>query len=328
MTLYDSSVWQPSRRELISLGIGAFVVSLPLARWAARRRRVRRTVPVMGTLAEVVVVHDDERAAGAAIDAAIERLIWVDRTMTRFDPASDVGRANRLAGREPVPIHSETAKVLQAAAQWAVRTEGHFDPCLGMTAELWDFGYRRSPPPASALRRLAGRQFYRGLEVGRRNGLDVVRFHRGDMAIDLGGIAKGHAVDLAVRALREAGIEDGLVNAGGDLYALGRAEDGEPWEAGVRSPMSPTELVTTVRLSDRALATSGDYEAYFDHDGRRYHHLIDPMTAAPRSTDSHTITVAADACLTADAAATACFGAPESTANPWLDSRTEVVHRA
>ncbi|HSM09361.1 MAG TPA: FAD:protein FMN transferase [Gemmatimonadota bacterium] len=328
MTMDDQSVWHPSRRELISLGIGAFVVSLPLVRWAGRRRLVRRSIPVMGTLAEVVVVHDDEHIAQTAIEAALDRLIWVDRTMSRFDPGSDVGRANRFAAREPVPIHAETATVLRAAKRWADRTDGEFDPCLGKAVELWSAGDRHSPPPTPEVQRFAGRRLYEGLEVGDYRGRDVVRFHEAEMAIDLGGIAKGHAVDLAVQALRDAGIEDGLVNAGGDVYALGRAEDGAPWEAGVRSPFAPTELLSTVRLSNRALATSGDYESYFDYHGRRYHHILDPVTAAPRLTSSHTITVAADLCVEADPAATACFGTPGEIAHRWLDDRTEIVHTA
>lgn len=328
MTMHDRDMWRPSRREVISLGIGAFVVSLPLVRWATRRRLVRRTIPVMGSIAEVAVVHDDELLAQAAIDAAVDRLLWVDRAMSRFDPASDVGRANSLATREPVPIHAETAAVLRAGVQWAAQTGGRFDPCLGSVVELWNVENRRSPPSPSACLRYADRRLYESLEIGRHKGHDVVRFHEPDLAIDLGGIAKGHAVDLAVTALREAGIQDGLVNAGGDLYALGRAEDGDPWQAGVRSPSDPTALLATLRVSDGALATSGDYEAYFDHDGRRYHHILDPETAAPRRTHSHTITVAADTCMMADAAATAYFGATGEMSRRSFNGRTEIVHMA
>jgi thiamine biosynthesis lipoprotein len=326
--MHDREMWRPSRREVISLGIGAFVVSVPLVRWATRRRLVRRKVPMMGSIAEVAVVHDDERLAQAAIDAALDRLYWVDRTMSRFEAASDVGRANTLATREPVPIHAETAAVLRAGVQWAAQTGGRFDPCLGSVVELWDIESRRSPPPPSACLRYADRRLYESLEIDRYQGYEVVRFHEPDMAIDLGGIAKGHAVDLAVAALREAGIQDGLVNAGGDLYALGRAEDGGPWEAGVRSPSDPTALLATLRISDGALATSGDYEAYFDHDGRRYHHILDPETAAPRLTHSHTITVSAATCMMADAAATAYFGATGGMSRRSFNGGTEIVHMA
>ncbi len=295
MTTHDNGAWRPSRREVISLGIGAFVVSLPLVRWATRRRLIRRTIPVMGSIAEIAVLHDDERIAQAAIDAAAERLHWVDRTMTRFSSTSDVGRANLRAAREPVAVHAETAVVLLAGIRWATWSYGNFDPCLGSAVQLWNVSDRTSPPSAEETRRFAGRRLYEDLEVGRLQGRDVVRFHEKDLTIDLGGIAKGHAVDLAVAALREAGITDGLVNAGGDLYALGRAEDGGPWQAGVRSPTDP----------------SGD-----------------PGTGEPRLTPVHTVTVAADTCMAADAAATACFGLSLETAGRILNGRAELVHKA
>jgi len=147
MTTHDNGSWRPSRREVISLGVGAFVVSLPLARWVTRRRLVRRTIPVMGTIAEIVVVHDDERLAQAAIEAAAERLHWVDRTMTRFNAASDIGRANLLATREPVSVHAETAKVLLAGVRWAEWSDGRFDPCspIGSCTGSW-----RSPMARAA----------------------------------------------------------------------------------------------------------------------------------------------------------------------------------
>lgn len=327
MTTHDNDTWRPSRREVISLGIGAFVVSLPLVRWATRRRLFRRTIPVMGSIAEIAVLHDDEQLAQAAIEAAAERLHWVDRTMTRFRASSDTGRANLLAAREPVPIHTETATVLLAGIQWATWSNGNFDPCLGSAVQLWNVSERRTPPSPDETRRFAGRRLYENLEVGRWQGRDMVRFHDQDLAVDLGGIAKGHAVDLAVAALREAGISDGLINAGGDLYALGRAQDGEPWQAGIRSPTNPSALLATVSISDRAIATSGDYEAYFEYGGRRYHHILDPQTGEPRHTPFHTITVAADTCLAADAAATACFGVSHETTIRILSGRAELVHR-
>jgi len=328
MTTHNNGSWRPSRREVISLGIGAFVVSLPLARWATRRRLVRRTIPVMGTIAEIAVVHDDERLAQAAIEAAAERLHWVDRTMTRFNATSDVGRANLGAAREPVSVHAETAKVLLAGVQWAEWSDGRFDPCIGNTVALWNVSDRNVPPSADEIRRFANRQLYRKLEVADGESGSMVQFHDDDLMVDLGGIAKGHAVDLAVKALRAAGIRDGLVNAGGDLYALGHSEDGERWEAGVRSPTDPSALLTTVSISDRAIATSGDYEAYFEYAGRRYHHILDPQTGEPRRTPGHTTTVAADTCMAADAAATACFGVSFDMARRTLDGRAELVHKA
>jgi FAD:protein FMN transferase len=146
----------------------------------------------------------------------------------------------------------------------------------------------------------------------------VVRYREPDMALDLGGIAKGYAVDRAVAALRDWGVGAALVNAGGDLYALGTSASGDPWQVGIRSPGEPGRIAGSVPLRDRAIATSGDYEQYFDHDGLRYHHLLDPATAAPRTVHTHSLTVAADTCMAADAGATAAFGLPAADARHLL----------
>ncbi|MHC4341871.1 MAG: FAD:protein FMN transferase [Planctomycetota bacterium] len=296
---------RPSRRDLLALGAGAFVVAtVPFALSGRRRRLFRRTIPLMGTLAEVGVVHADKRYAQAVIDAAFDRLRWVDGTMTRFSATSDVGRANRAATGEAVTISQETAHVLMASLDWAQATDGIFDPCLGKVVELWDVTGRIAPVPVDESRRFAARGLYRSLDL---DGQSLV-LRSEDAAIDLGGIAKGYGVDLAVETLREWGISSGLVNVGGDLYALGESEDGDPWKVGVRSPTHPDRIDRKLEVSDEAVATSGDYQQYFKHEGRTYHHLLDSATGAPHRTEVHSVTVIAADCVTADAAATAAFG--------------------
>jgi thiamine biosynthesis lipoprotein len=296
---------RPSRRDLLALGAGAFVVvSVPFALSRRRRRLHRRTIPLMGTLAEVGVVHSDGRYAQAAIDAAFDRLRQVDKTMTRFVSTSDVGRANLAPAGEAVTISQETANVLMASLDWAQATDGVFDPCLGRVVELWDVTRRVAPVPVDESRRFAARGLFRSLDL---DGTSLV-LKSEDAAIDLGGIAKGYGVDLAVETLREWGIHSGLVNVGGDLYALGESEDGDPWRVGVRSPQHPDRIDRMMRVSDEAVATSGDYQQFFRHEGRTYHHLLDPETGAPRRTEVHSVTVVAADCMTADAAATAAFG--------------------
>ena len=311
-----------TRRGVLVLGVGAFVVaSIPIA---AHRRQtlVRRAVPVMGTIAEFAVVHRDPLQAHAAIDAAIEELQAVERLMTRFSATSDIGRANRLAATWPIAVSVETATVLREALAWAEASSGAFDPCLGEAIRLWDVGHRRTPPPGDAVRRLAGRGLYRGLDLDTWRGSPVVRFRDPGVEVDLGGIAKGYGVDAAVQALRRRGITQAIVNVGGDLYALGESEAGGPWRVGVRSPQHPSRLAGEVAVSDGAVATSGDYLQYFSHGGRRYHHLLDPTTAAPRRTAVHSVTVAASTCLAADAAATAVYGMAPGRAERLLRART------
>jgi thiamine biosynthesis lipoprotein len=180
------------------------------------------------------------------------------------------------------------------------------------------------------VQRLAGRRLYRALDLDRWRGQPVVRFADPDVALDLGGIAKGHGVDRAVEALRARGVGQAVVNVGGDLYALGAAATGAPWRVGIRSPEDPSRLAGELEISDAAVATSGDYLQYFSHGGERYHHLLDPRTAAPRRTPVRSVTVVAGTCLAADAAATAAFGLEPDRAARLLRARGQgawIAHR-
>lgn len=301
------------RREFLALGLGAFVVaSLPLAARRAGRARhtglARRTVPVMGTIAELAVLEPDSRRAQAALDAAVAELRRVEALCTRFDDRSDIGRANRGATRDAVPVSPATAFVVAEALRWATGTAGAYDPAIGGAVALWDVGNRHEPPPERAVERFAGRQLYHTVEVGRRGGEPVLRYHDADTRVDLGGIAKGYGVDRAVEVLRRHGIAQALVDVGGDLYALGSAPGGAPWEIGIRDPHNSEGLLGTLEAADVAVATSGTYLQYFRFRGRRYHHLIDPGTGAPRVTPEESLTIRAPRCLQADVAATALFG--------------------
>jgi thiamine biosynthesis lipoprotein len=298
----------PTRREFLAVGTGLFVaLSMPLALWH-RIRLVKRSFPLMGTIAEVQVAHRDERFAEGAIDAALAELLRVERMMTRFRPESDIGRANLGAGREGIEISAETALVIEAALHWSSVSDGNFDPALGSASELWDVLHRHQPPPAGAVERLASRGFWRKVDITRQGGSAALRFEDRDIHLDLGGIAKGYGIDRAVAALRTRGIVHAIVTVGGDLYALGHAPDGGPWEVGIRDPHNPAGLAARLAVADRAVTTSGDYARFFTWRGVRFHHLLDPHTAAPRRTPVHSVTVLGDNCMNADAAATAVFG--------------------
>lgn len=299
---------RPTRREFLTIGTGLFVaLSLPLS-LRHRVRLVRRSYPLMGTIAELQVAHADERVAEDAIDAALAELLWVERTMTRFRGDSDIGRANLGAAREGIEISAQTALVIEAALRWSSASDGSFDPALGSASELWDVLHRQAPPPAGQVARLASRGFWRKVDLSRDGGRARVRFDDRDLHLDLGGIAKGYGIDRATAALRRKGISHALVTVGGDLFALGHAPDGAPWQVGIRDPHQLDRLAGRLAVADRAVTTSGDYERFFTWHGLRYHHLIDPRTAAPRRTPVHSVTVTGGDCMNADAAATAVFG--------------------
>lgn len=301
-----------TRRGFLACASGAFVLAcLPSVLSHRRQRLVRRCLPIMGTVADVVVVHDDEARAQRAIDKAYAALRHADRLLSRFSRTSDVGRANTAAATGAVQVCDDTADVLLAAQRWAVASNGAFDPCLGRASGAWDVSHRIAPLREEQIASLAGQRLYAALDVTRCSTPGsgaMVRFANPDVSLDLGGIGKGWAVDRAADALRSAGMERAFVNVGGDLVALGSSLDGDPWRVGVADPLRSGQLLTTLSLQDGAVATSGDAEQYFVHGGRRYHHLIDPATGAPRLTSAHSLTVTAPTCLAADAAATALFG--------------------
>lgn len=303
---------QLGRREFVGLALGAFVVaSLPLAR---RRPAgvVRRAMPVMGTIAQFAVVSRDERHAHAAIDAAIAELLWVERTMTRFTDYSDIGQANLYAKRDAVVVSAETAFVTREGLRWASALDGRYDPAAGAIVKLWDVRHRHEPPADEQVAELAGRRFHRAVEVGIRGDSSVLRYHDDGARLDLGSVAKGYGVDRAVHALRRHGIEKAIVVAGGDIYALGTAPDDEPWSIGIQSPTDERAIAGTLRIANRAVATSGTYRQFFRHGGRTYHHIMDPVTAQPRATRMQSLTIVADSVMHADAATTALFGMDEA----------------
>ena len=296
------------RREFVAIGTGAFAVAvLPFA----LRRHVaiaKRTIPVMGTIAELTVVHRSEAYAQEALDAAITELRWVETTLTRFRADSDIGRANGLAARDGVAVQPETARVIETGLRWASASNGRFDPAIGAASELWEVTTHHEPPPQEAVQRLAGRSFWKKVDLSG----NVVRYEDRDLHLDLGGIGKGFSLDRAVAALRGRGIEHALVNLGGDLYALGESPEGGAWRVGIRAPDDERGVARTLEVSDKAVATSGDYERFFRWRGQRFHHLIDPMTAAPRRTDVRSVTVIADRCIDAEPCAVSIFGLPQA----------------
>ncbi len=308
MTFEPSLRWNVGRREFLTIGTGMFVgLTLP---WSLRRRMAltRRTIPVMGTIAEIQVAHADAHFAERGIDAAIAELQWVEHTMTRFLPTSDIGRANLAAAHDGVTVTPETAMVVRRALDWASASNGRFDPAIGEVSELWDVLHRHEPPPESRVERLAARHFWRKVDVSTMHGQPAIRFYDRDIHLDLGAIAKGYGIDRATAALRTMGIRHAITTVGGDLYALGNSPEGEPWKIGIRDPRDLSAVVATLDIADRAVTTSGDYERFFRYRGVRFDHLMDPSTAAPRRTPVHSNTVIGGRAMDADAASTSGFG--------------------
>lgn len=269
---------------------------------AASAGWVRRQEAVMGTAITVELWSDDRRQGEAAAAAVIEEMHRIDRTMSPHKPASELSRINRDAAARAVPVSDEMFGLLQQAQRFAELSGGAFDITYAAVGHLYDYraGIR---PSAEALERACAAVGWRGLELDA--GTRSVRFARPGMRIDLGGFAKGHAVDNAVAILRRRGIAHAIVSAGGDSRVLGDRR-GRPWMVAVRDPRREGEAVAVLPLEDVSISTSGDYERFFERDGERCHHIVDPATGrSPAGVRS--VTILADDGLTSEALSKTVF---------------------
>ena len=256
----------------------------------------------MGTAISVELWSADPAAGESAIDAVMDEMHRIDRTMSPHKPESELSRINREAGFSAVPLTLEMTRLLERAKQFSHLTQGAFDITYAAVGRLYDYraGIRPDAAQLAVARAAVG---YRNLQVDAS--AQTVRFARPGMCIDLGGFAKGHAVDNAATLLRQRGIEHAIVSAGGDSRVIGDRR-GRPWTIGIRDPRRSGEMVAVLPLENISISTSGDYERYFDADGQRFHHLIDPATG--RSPSSvHSVSILADDGLTCEALSKAVF---------------------
>jgi thiamine biosynthesis lipoprotein len=258
----------------------------------------------MGTTWSVKLVAPptaDPDALTAMAQAALDGVV---REMSPWEPHSDLSRYNRAAAGSWTALPPAFAQVLRCAVEIAQQTDGAFDPTLGALVDLWGFGPRPfsgAPPQAVDIART------REIIGWRHVVLDGdALFQPGGLRLDLNGIAKGFAVDQVAAALDRAGARSYLVEVGGELRGTGAKPDGQPWWVELeRPPIANDGLRTVVALHGLAVATSGDYRRFFEHDGRRYAHTLDPATAAPSASGAVCVTVLHDSCMRADAYATA-----------------------
>lgn len=300
----------PRRRVLLKALGAATLATAGCGGAGARARELEFSGPAMGTAftAKITVTGKPISAAGqgAAREAVERALATVESRMSTFRPDSELVRFNRHPPGTPFALSPDTFAVFGLAQQVSAATGGAFDVTVGPAADAWGFGpstgYR--VPSADALAALRPRVGYGMLALDPRDG-SIVKA-RGDLGADFSGIAKGYAVDQAARALESLGFGDYLVEAGGEVRTRGVNGGGEPWRIGIERPDAwPPQVHRVVPLSGPAMATSGDYRIFFEADGRRYAHEIDPATGAPAQNALASATVVAADCAFADAMATA-----------------------
>ena len=279
----------------------------------------RRTQIIMGTLVEITVSHSDPDTVQTVTTQAFDEMKRIEALMSTYLPDSEVSRINRAAGKTAVPVSRELEEVLRVGIYWSEQSKGAFDITVEPLVQLWDFdGEKEIIPSENTIRKTASLVDYRNIEIKDH----TVRLKNAGMAINVGGLAKGYAVDRAISILRSK-VWSGIVNAGGDLYAFGQKSKNTPWNIGLQHPRKSQGLLAAFAVNNQAIATSGDYQRYFIKDDVRYHHIFDPQTGKPARL-MISATIITTEVMDADALATAVFVMGPDKGIEWVDSMENV----
>jgi len=260
-----------------SRGVAAWVAVLLAAAVAlpARAEWYKRVDDgIMGTRIIVELWSEQPAAGEHAIDAVLAEMRHIDADMSTYKPDSEVSRVNAGAAQHPVKISAELFGLLETALEYSRITDGAFDITYASVGFMYDFRARHRPDEQQIAAALPAVNYH---HVLLDRATRTVRFTQPGVRIDLGGIAKGYSVDRGIEILQRLGIRHALVSAGGDSRIIGD-RFGKPWIVGIRHPDRKDEVIARIPLVDTAISTSGDYERYFDENGVRYHHIIDPRT--------------------------------------------------
>jgi thiamine biosynthesis lipoprotein len=258
----------------------------------------------MGTLVKITAVARNESIAQAAATAGFSEIRRLEDLLSTWIPTSELSRVNASAGVAPVSVSPETMVVVQGAIRVAEMTDGGFNIAIGPAVDAWNV-IEGGPIPAEfqleALRPMVDLQAVHA-DVKKQ----TIFLGKAGMRIDVGGIGKGYAADQAVMAMKKAGASAGVVALSGDIKTFGQLPGGRKFPVGIQHPRKEGEVVAFIDLENEAISTAGDYERYFERDGVRYHHILDPKTLQP-ARRCQSVTVIAREGMVADGLDTGIF---------------------
>jgi FAD:protein FMN transferase len=254
-------------------------------------------------ITEKVYGENAQKAANEVMD----KITQIEKVMTIDAPGSEIDKLNDMAGKGGVKLGKESIYVLQKANKYAALSGGAFDVSIGPLVKAWGIttNHHRvlTQEEVSRLKKLVG---YKDIEID--NKASTAKLKRSGQIVDLGGIAKGFAGDAAIAICKKNGIKSAFINLGGNVVVLGSKSDGSAWNIGVQNPRAITgQYIGILKVKNKAIVSSGDYERFFIENGKRYHHIIDPKTGFPADSGLIGTTIITDLSVDADALSTATF---------------------
>ena len=257
---------------------------------------------IMGTPINIELWSNAKQQADECSKQVMDEMRRIDQTMSPWIETSELYLINAKAAEQPVKISEELFNLIARSLQLSELSEGAFD--ITFASIGFEYDYRQNKKPSDAdIKKQLDRINYHHIQLDKKQ--HTIRFAKQGVRIDLGGIAKGHAVDNGIRILRQCGINQALVSAGGDSRIIGD-KGGRPWMTGIRDPRDKSKSAIVIPLSDTAVSTSGDYERYFIEDGVRYHHILSPKTGKSVDT-TRSVTILGPDATTTDGLSTTIF---------------------
>ena len=258
----------------------------------------------------VITIKIYDKIDEKVLDKVFARLKEIENRMSKTIENSDVSNINKQAGKEPVKVHEDLYYVLEKALYFADLTDGAYEPTIGPLVELWDIkgnveNELHLIPDDDDIRKAIDKVNYKKLELLED---DTVLLKEKGMKIDLGGIVKGYAADETKRILSENGVKSAIIDLGGNIYAFGKRPSSEPWRIGIQDPFNiKGNYIGLINVIDNSIVTSGDYERYFEIEGKRYHHIIDSKTGYPSMNELSAVSIITKDSIDGDALSTALF---------------------
>lgn len=304
---------------IISLIVLLFIGFIMLNR-NSKRELVDKTNYIMGTVINLSMYEDID---DEIFEGAFNIVRDIEEKMSLQIKDSELNKLNNYGFDNFIEVSEETRFVIEKSLDYSEISDGHFDITIGPIVELWGIGSEDARVPKSKeIKDLLPKVNYKDISMEDNK----IKLNNEGMIIDLGGIAKGYAADEVVRYLESQGVNEAIVDLGGNIYTLGSKDEETPWTVGIQNPYNESrgDFLGVLNASDQSVVTSGVYERYVEKDDKKYHHIIDPFTGYPVDNELMSVSIISDDSIDGDALSTAVFALGTEKGHKLVDSLENV----
>ena len=265
---------------------------------------ISRTELFMGTVVRITIYDSTDESI---LDKAFNRVAEIESLVSINEDGTELDEVNANSGIQPIAVSDTTYTIVKKALEYSKLSNGDFDLTIGPLVKLWSIGLEgEKVPTQEEIDSVLPLINYKNVELDDNN--KTIYLKEKGMIIDLGSIAKGYAADEISKILTENNVNSAIIDLGGNVLLIGSKADGSDYNIGIQKPFDELgEPITSVKISDHSLVTTGIYQRYFEKDGKLYHHILDPNTGYPCENNLYGVTIITDSSLTADALSTTCF---------------------